>query len=148
MKTSASLIRFLVMTAISTITIADGQATPVNHTYQPITSSPAALYRENVAGVGLAGQPVITLTALTSPEASLQKVRIELKLPAMEVVTGQNSSGYSAAPKVAYTVKATLDVFLPARSTSAQRKDLRVLLRNLLTDAQVVDVIDNLNMPY
>lgn len=136
------------MSAIANIAILDDQGTPVTHTFYPVQSDPSALYRENLPSSALIGQGTISLEIRSKVSDSLQRVRAVLALPALETATGANANGYTAAPKVAYTNTATVDFILPARSTAAQRKDLRVLLSNLLLNDQVIDVIDNLNRPY
>lgn len=136
------------MSAIANIAILDDQGTPVTHTFYPVQSDPSALYRENLPSSALIGQGTISLEIRSKASDSLQRVRAVLALPALETATGANANGYTAAPKVAYTNTATVDFILPARSTAAQRKDLRVLLSNLLLNDQVIDVIDNLNRPY
>lgn len=135
------------MSQIAPIVVADGKATPVNHTFGPVSVNPAQ-YRESITGLPLVGQGVAGLTFRSGSNATLQRVRVMLALPALETVTGQNASGYTAAPKVAYENSVIVDFILPVRGTADQRKDLRVLLSNLLKDAQVVDAVDNLNVPY
>lgn len=135
------------MAAIAPIVINDGKATPVAHTLNPVASAPVALYREAASGLAQVGQ-VYSSIQKTSANKDLDKVRIILSVPALEVSSGANASGYTAAPKVAYEVKADVTVFLPTRSTPAQNKDLRVMLSNLLLNSQVVDVIDNGAIPY
>lgn len=136
------------MSQIAVISVADGQATPVTHTFNPVSSSPVAFYRESQAGLALVGQGACELSNRSGSNAALQRVRVKLALPALETVTGQNSAGYTAAPKVAYENTVMVDFILPIRGTAAQRKDLRVMLSNLLKDAQVIDLVDNLNIPY
>lgn len=136
------------MSAIAAIVINDGAATPVAHTFNPVASSPDALYRENISGLALTGQGTLKLAVVGDKGNGLNKVRLTIDLPALEVVTGQNSLGYSAAPKVAYSDKVNVDFILPSRATSQQRKDLRVLLINALANAQVIDAVENLNVPY
>jgi len=63
--------------------------------------------------------------------------------PALETATGANSSGYTAAPKVGYVNRAKVEFMLPDRGLAAQRKDLRVLLVDLLNEPNIVDFIDN-----
>mgnify|MGYP001141488619 CR=1 FL=1 len=136
------------MSAIAPIAILDGAATPVTHTFAPVASDPDAIYRESIAGLSLIGQASISLRFLTPLSATLQKVRLELVIPSLEVASGQNSQGYTAAPKKAYDEKITMDFFLPSRGTSTSRKNLRVLAANLLANTQVIDAIENLNRPY
>lgn len=135
------------MAAIAPIVIVDGKSTPVSHTLNPIASVPSALYRESASGLSQIGQVYASIQR-TASSKDLDKVRIILSVPALETASGANANGYTAAPKVAYETKADLTVFLPTRSTQAQNKDLRIMLSNLLLNAQVVDVIENGAVPY
>ena len=135
------------MSAIAAITIADGKATPVNHVYNPILSGLTSQYRTADGSLPLVGQEVISIRQkVVNPQ--VQSVTVALDLPALETATGANSSGYTASPKVAYTNRVTCTFMLPNRGTAAQRTDLRTLLKNLLSNAQVVDFIDNLQPAY
>lgn len=136
------------MSAIANIAIQDGQATPATHTFYPVQSDPSAIYRENQSTLPIVGQGLVSVVFRSAINDGLQKVRLSIDLPALEAVVNANSSGYTAAPKVAYTNRAIIDLILPARGTAAQRKDLRVLLSNLLLNAQVIDAVENLNRPY
>ncbi len=137
------------MSAIAAIVINDGQATPVAHTFNPIVSGPDQLYRESQSGLALVGQGRVTMSEKLIPNGDgVNRVTLRLELPALETVTAQNAQGYTAAPKVAYTNTVIVQFLLPGRGTAAQRKDLRVLTANLLANAQVVDLVENLATPY
>lgn len=134
------------MSQIANIVIADGAGTPVSHTFEPISSALPAIWRESIDGVPLYGEPEISLNLIRG--SSMNTVRAKLMLPVMETITGTTGDGYSAAPKVAYSVQASAEFKLPARSTITERKDLRVLLRNLLADAVMVDAVDSVKPVY
>lgn len=135
------------MSAIATITIADGKGTPENHVYNPIESGPQSMYRTAVSTLPLIGQEVLKVhTKKVSPQ--VQSVTLMIDLPALETATDANSSGYTAAPKVAYTNRVTCTFMLPVRGTAAQRIDLRTLLKNALANAQVIDAVDNMTPAY
>lgn len=136
------------MSAIANIVIQDGKATPATHTFYPIMSGQESSWRENQASLPLVGQGTVVEVLKLDNRNGLNRVRLVLELPALETATGANSTGYTAAPKVAYSNRATVEMVLPSRGTSDQRKDLRVLLSNLLKDAVVIDTIDNLNTPF
>jgi hypothetical protein len=137
------------MSAIANIVINDGQATPVAHTFYPTASDPDAQFAENLSGIALIGNGNIKVSVKrVAQDGGMNRVRIVMALPALETASAQNSAGYTAAPKVAYTHTVSADFILPNRGTAQQRKDLRVLLANLLANAQVVDAIENLARPY
>lgn len=139
------------MAAIAPIAIQDGQATPVTHTFNPIATTPATYHRNGLTGVPTVGEEEILVSLSRKPGSaaeSINKARITIKVPVLETTAGGTVAGYEAPPRVAYFVQANLEVMLPNRSTEAQRKDLRVMLKNLLSDTQVVNVIDKLELPY
>lgn len=135
------------MSSITTITIADGKATPVNHVYSPVESGQNSLFRTSDAALPLIGQESIKVS-MKKVNAQVNSVTVALELPALETATAANSSGYTAAPKVAYTNRVTMVFMLPSRGTAAQRTDLRSLAKNLLANAQVIDAVDNLMPAY
>ena len=137
------------MAALASIAILDSAATPVSHTYVPVSNSnDLTIWRENAAAGSLAGQPSVKLTSKLTPTASgMSRMRFTVDLPA-ESALGTSDQGYKAIPKVDYICRATVDFILPNRSSAAQRKDLRVRLANLLGNAIVIDAIDNVAPPF
>lgn len=133
------------MASIATITIADGQATPVNHAFLPVKSGLDSMWKRT----GVANQPAVAMESIKAVAKlvegnGINKVVIDLSVPVLEQVTGGTSAGYVAAPQLAFIQRAQVTFFLPQRSDTAGRKDLRVMMSNLLKDAQIVDLIDNL----
>jgi hypothetical protein len=111
-----------------------------------VASSPTALYRENTTDVPVLGQG--RLAVALNQKGDLYKARIQLELPVMEEATAQNSAGYTAAPKVAHTVRADLTLFAHSRSTEQLRVNLITLLKNALDDAQVKGTFTSLLKPF
>lgn len=139
------------MPAIASISINDGQTTPVSHTYNPVqTIDPATYVRNGDAAVPIVGWEQVTLSLHQGKNVSeaINRAKISLRIPVLEVPDGGTPSGYTAPPKVAYYLQANVDLLLPNRSVLSQRKDLRVLLSNLLLNSQVVAMIDSLEKPY
>lgn len=137
------------MAALANIVVNDSAATPVAHTYVPVSNtSDLTVWRENAATGSLAGQPSVRLTSKLNPQASgMSRMRITVDLPA-ESALGTSDQGYKAIPKVDYICRATVDFILPNRSSTAQRKDLRVRLQNLLANALIVDSVDYVAPPF
>lgn len=137
------------MAAIATITIADGVTpTAVNHVFQPIQTNPA-LYKRT----GVADQPA---AAMERVQANLKQavgtnglntVELVLAVPVLEQTSGGSSTGYVAPPAIAHEMKAKVTFYLHGRSVIAGRRDLRVMLSNMLKDPQIIDLIDNLTPP-
>lgn len=136
------------MSAIANIAIQDGQSSPVTHTYKPIESGINAFLRENVTNVPLVAQGNVRLVTKVSQANPVKRKTLILELPVQEVVTGSNAAGYSAAPKIAHVVRMKVELTCHERATSAERKDVRTLIKNALLDAQVISFFDDLETPY
>lgn len=141
------------MPAASNVTISDGAATPVSHTFSPIgKDEKGVLWYEQTSPV-----PATPLEAkrfgyrqTRSYDGSLKnsKLTLVLALPKLETL-GNSSTGITPPPTLAYKVAARLEVDLPERSTKQERKDLRVLFTNLLvTSAMAAVVIDDMQPIY
>jgi len=115
--------------------INDGQTTPVLHTFDCVDhGNDNWNWRESGTSSQL-GAAQITLTKLKVKGGQLEKWRIKVFMPALETVTGQNIDGYTAAPKLAYSLTSVMDVIIPFRATIQQRKDVLAYARNVLSSA-------------
>lgn len=124
------------MSAIGNIVAFDGAATPVSHTFAPVS-----VVKEN--GVVFA---MWKETTTTVPEAALGRVRMSMQklkdgifrvnsrveIPVMESISGVNASGYTAAPKVAYVDTVDTIGYFSERGTAAGRRLVRQLSTNIM----------------
>lgn len=131
------------MSAIANIAIADGAATPVTHTFAPKGTNPASWEDTMSTKPYKASQFRIASVVKASPSPKgLTRTRITVELPTM-------GSGVSIpASEVDYTHTAILELITPNRGLKQERTDLRVLCKNLLADAQIIDIIDELRSAY
>jgi hypothetical protein len=123
------------MSAIANITAYDGAASPVSHVLIPVSvvksgNKVTASWREMLTGVPTNAQVrcVMTLEQLAS---KTYKTSRRVEVPVQEVVTGSNSAGYSAAPKVAYVNTTELIGLFSERSDVAGRRLVRQLGINI-----------------
>lgn len=123
------------MSAISDITVFDGAATPVLHILKAISvtrdkDEVVAEWRENLASVPMYAQVRATMK-LSRLKSGVYKSEQRVVVPVMESVSGQNSAGYTAAPKVAYENTVIVTGFFHERSDTAGRRLARQLAVNL-----------------
>jgi len=123
------------MSAISNIVAFDGAATPVSHTFIPVSvtrekEKVTAAWREGLAGVPVYAQPRVTMT-LERLRSGVYRVVNRVEVPVQEVVTGSNAAGYSAAPKVAYTNTVETTGLFHERSDATSRRLCRQLAVNI-----------------
>jgi len=125
------------MSAITNLQAYDGAATPVSHTLVPVSvardakGKVTALWREQLASVPVDAQVRASASLERSP-SGVSRAELTAVVPIQEVVTGSNSSGYSAAPKVAYENTMRTIGFFSNRSDIAGRRLCRGLHQNIL----------------
>lgn len=126
------------MSAIANIVVFDGQATPVSHTF--VAASVARLgtdviasYKEQTAGVPDEAQGRVTVK-YSKLGSGVSRTSVRVELPVMESISGVNSAGYTAAPKVAYTDTVEVVGYYHQRSIIAGRRGVRQMAANLLNN--------------
>lgn len=143
------------MPTLSNIVLADALATPVSHTFKPI-----GLDRDNVlwavdqSQANAVGYWRISIE-IKQPAAPKQgessanrtyRVRVGLHEPVLETAGDSSSSGIIPAPTVAYIPRCFSEWILPERCNLQNRKDLWKMAKDLMANAQVQDMVENLTM--
>lgn len=123
------------MSAIANIAVYDGASTPVLHTLLPISVTRSegvveALWRENLGGVPVYAQVTCTMR-IQRLQSGVYRVESKVAVPVMEAISGQNSAGYTAAPKVAYTNTVNTVGLFHERSDSNGRRLARQIAVNI-----------------
>lgn len=123
------------MSQIADITVFDGASTPVSHTLKAISvtrekGTVVAEYREGLTAVPVYAQVRCTLK-LERLKSGVYRCEQRVVVPVMETVSGQNASGYTAAPKVAYENTDIHIGLFHERSDSSGRRLVRQLGVNI-----------------
>lgn len=139
------------MTAIAALTLADGLATPVNHTFSPVNIDQAGVARwaDRSGGIAL-GYPVVSFSN-RMPTKGSRNYRLMAKVvtPVLEQTSASTATGIQPAPTKAYDLIFTCEFVLPERSTLQQRKDLLAYAKNFLGSAAVVTpAVENFESVY
>lgn len=137
------------MPAFSSVTLNDGQATPVAHVFQPNSLvGELASFQDRSGGIAL-GYPVITILAADAAKGSaVAKVRAKIVVPILETVTGSSTGGFAPAPEKAMDLTADMLFLIPIRSTLAHRKDLLAYSKNLLSNALMTALVETQEKIY
>lgn len=124
------------MSAQANIVAFDGAATPVSHTLtatgvkEKSDGTLEASWREIADAIPF----VASIRAFLRSKllkANVQQESFAVTVPIMESVSGQNSAGYTAAPKVAYENTVVITGYFHERATPAERKLCRQLAVNI-----------------
>lgn len=123
------------MPAFSTITLADGQSTPANHTFTPVSLSEGlAVWNDRAKSVQLE-QPYITAkTTRGRSQAAMTRQTFTLNVPSFNSVEG----------KLVNTVGARIEILLPGNSSQAQRDDIAAYVKNFASSSTFSAMVKNM----
>lgn len=131
------------MAVMASITINDGATTPVAHTFNPVSDSPPEWADTDTAKLYKHLQNRLTVSSKRVLNANgVNRVKLALSLP-----TGGDGVTVPSNEVSRYS-NVVVDFYLPAKGTKQERKDLRTLLLNALQNAQIIDVVDELNSAW
>lgn len=126
------------MSNIANIVVFDGATPPVSHTLTPVevnrdpkTNSITAVWREQLAILPTYAQITATARLSKNKRSGVWNVDFRVEVPVMESISGQNSSGYTAAPKVAFIDTTGIYGHYHERSSIAGRRLSRQIAVNL-----------------
>lgn len=129
------------MAAISAITLADGQNTPVNRTFDVVTAQAGtdvpARWAEKTAGVYAGYLGLTTLVRRTTNRST--RVQVKVTTPKLSA-----DGLYS----LIHTGIGTVEFTLPDTMTIQERKDLSRFVANALDNTIVRDAIENMSPAY
>lgn len=138
------------MSTLAAITLADGQATPVNHTFSPVNIDAAGVAKlvDRSGGISI-GFPAITLS-VKSPSKGSRNYRVIAKVvvPTLEVTAPSTVSGIQPAPTKAYDILGTIEFVLPERSTLLERQNAYAYVKNFLANANVSSAVQTFETIY
>lgn len=145
------------MPSAANITLADAQATPVNHTFVPLgPDKEGVFWWEDQSQASPIGYWKLS-AELKRPPAGMQgtksvartfRVRLGLHEPILENVTNSTVSGIAPAPTISYVPRGFIEYVLPERSALIDRKNMRKMLGLFNSDAQVVSIVEDLQFVY
>jgi hypothetical protein len=146
------------MPTFGDIILADGQATPVNHTFAAVVidNNGVAHYEDSVGGIPIGyGRLSISLkrpSTSTAPGSNsknaVYRVRAKIEIPVLEVTSPSTGSGIQPAPTVAYSNMGEYSSVYAARGVLQERKDVRTYMRNLFAHATFIAVNDEVKSIY
>lgn len=138
------------MAAISSIVLNDGQGTPVAHTFSPASiKGDVAQWYDRVTGIAV-GYPAMSMS-LRNPLAKgarVYKATIRIARPTLEVTSPNTGTGIQPAPTKAYDCMFIGDFLLPERSLKADRADLFAYVKNVMANATLKTLVEDLENVY
>lgn len=130
------------MGQITTIVVPDAQATPVNHTFNPVKTNGDTAYlveQSSAASVGYWPLALTQRAPLAGQKERVYRTKLSLAIP---VTTTETINGVSR-PRLEYTSRVNLEFIIPEGATLQNRKDLRKLLVGIVNDASFVSMVES-----
>ena len=129
------------MATFANVTLNDGQATSVAHTFAVKSNdNQVSVFEDRSGGVPVGYGKLIFRTSETSDQRT---VKVDILVPILEAVSGANAAGFTPPAKVAYQNIGKLEFRTSLRSTLQQRNDIVAYVKNAaalaLTKSIVVD---------
>lgn len=127
------------MASFANVTLNDGLATPVAHTFAVKSNdNQVSTYEDRVGGVPVGFGKLIFRTSETAEQRT---VKIDILVPVLEAVSGANAAGFTPPAKVAYQNLGKLEFRTSLRSTLQQRKDIVAYVKNAAALALVGSLV-------
>lgn len=136
------------MGAITSIVLTDGETAPVDRTFVPLAVTGDKASHVNRGAVLVGNQKLHIITKEPKGNELYGKVIMQLVVPTLEVSAGSTASGLQAAPTLAYNNFITVEGKYHKRSTEQERKNMRVMMIDLLATANPVAANDKLEPIY
>lgn len=146
------------MSAVANIVLADALVTPVNHTFAPLGPDENRVWWfEDSSSTSAIGNARISLKLVRpGPPKSgdnssnrICRVQIGIHVPTLETLSNNTVSGILPAPTVSYITRCTTEFILPERGVrDFDRKTIKKYLINLLANAMVIDMVEELRDVY
>lgn len=130
------------MGQIASLSLNDGQAVPVSHTFSPAgnLTPGGAVFEERTAGVAIGYIKVKQTLAQPQGKSKVYRAKVAVELPVLQTVDG--------VQQVAYTLRANVEYLIPDQSTDAQRKDLHGYVLSCLTHSLTRAALRDLDPLY
>lgn len=127
------------MASFADIVLNDGQGTPAPHTFKvKKTVDTLSSWEDRAGGIAIGYSK---LTTQTKDNADVRRVSIKIVVPTLEAVSGANPSGFTPAPKVAYTCQGTTEFVLSQRASAQEKKNIKAYMANALANAILASLV-------
>lgn len=129
------------MAQAASITINDGQATPVAVTFAPESVTPQqSSFADRTGGVALGFRRLGISNTFASGKSTVNKAVFTTAIPVLQTVNGVTT--------LVRTLRAKTEYILPDGSTDAERKDLHAFHKNGMAHALIQGAMRDLDPLY
>lgn len=133
---------------MTTLTLTDAAGTPVNRSFPLVQTTPdLSIWKDYATNQGFpAGAGTASLSLKENGNGTL-RLSGKLVLPTMETLGTETDAGFAPVPTKAYECLGSFDLVFPNRASLQNRKDLKAMFIDLLSDAVVTSAVENFVHP-
>lgn len=136
------------MSAITALTLNNGETTPVAKTFDvQFKDGFTAKYAERSNGI-VAGFPTIDTTLRPAKGSQARKVVINVAIPTLKEAAASQSSGFVPAPEVQFYDSAHLAFLVHSNTPEAVINDLIAFVQNALDQTTIKEMVKDGMMPH
>jgi hypothetical protein len=137
------------MAEVTQFVLADGQATPVNHTFKPDGEKNGVLFfADRSTGVPVGFSKLSISQKETSGGSGKTVTTLKVVVPTLEQTSASTATGIQPAPTLAYNTAVTVTFETAARSTTQNRADILAFVKNLLADSNIGSAVTDYEKVY
>lgn len=135
------------MANFANIVLKDGAAVPADHTFAVSARGNGLLQWDDRSEDVVAGFRTITSSYRAPKGNTVGKVVLKIVNPRLGVTAPSSGTGLQPNPVAAYHCVAKVEFLIHPAADSLARSDILAYTKNLLANAQIVDLIKDLNPP-
>lgn len=133
---------------MTTLTLTDAAGTPVNRSYPQVsTSADLTIWKDYATNGGYPNGAGVASLSLKENANGTMRLTGKLVVPELETVAGDTGLGFTPAPTKAFENLGSFDLVFPSRSSLQQRKNLKAMFIDLISDAVVTAAVENFVHP-
>lgn len=133
---------------MTTLTLTDAAGTPVNRSFPLVSTSPdLSIFKDYATNSNYPVGAGVASLSLKENSNGTMRVTGKLVLPTLESVSGDTGLGFTPAPTKAFECIGSFDLVFPSRASLQNRKDLKAMTIDLLSDALVTSAVENFVHP-
>jgi hypothetical protein len=137
------------MGAVANLVLADGQVSPVNHTFVPSRESETGTftYVDKVSGIVTSYNKTVVGSSIPSNVVGKGERNFRIKW-SIHVPTSEALPDNPTLYKVSYTTRASGEFVIPERSIAQNRKDVLAYTKNLMAHALMTALVVDLDSQF
>ena len=129
------------MPQASNLTIADGQATPVNCVFAVEQATPAlSIFVDRAAGVASGFRRIKVSNRFASTKSPINRSKFAIEYPVLQTVNGVST--------VAYTLRFNCEFITPENATDIDRKNIYAFAKNSFNNLSIQSALRDLDPFY